>query len=180
MAIILAWLDDVLPGRAEREMPPAFGDEASQTAINSIPGQVLITWLALRDQGISYEQAAEFQAELPERIRLLDVLFHRRRTYKPSGEASDVAATWCGKDFASMVTELGIERVRALSLDQFEWLCSSGECDMHADPNVKNLLAWQDQWKRDNEAYLAEHPVTVSDAEPEYVIKSDNGEANNA
>lgn len=180
MAIILAWLDDVLPGRDEREMPPRFADDASQAALKAPSGQVLLIWIALRHEGISFDQAARIDASEVEQIRLASVLFHRRRSMQPSPTSADVGETWCGKGMASMVSQIGMDRVAALSLDQFEWLCSDGDCDLHADPDVKNRLAWQEQWARDNEAWKATQPPdSTEEFKPEFRVAPENGEVDN-
>jgi hypothetical protein len=179
MAIILAWLDDILPSRNEREMPPRFADEASQAALNAPSGQVLLIWLALRHEGVTFDQAARIDASDLERARLNAVLFHRRRSLQASPTSADVGETWCGKGLASMVSQIGMERLAALSLDQFEWLCSDGECDMHADPDVKNRLAWQEQWNKDNAAWKTTQPPETTEATPDYVIAPGNGEVKN-
>ncbi len=196
MAIILAWLDDVLPGRAEREALPMFDDEASNAALTSPLGQSILIWLALRDQEISFEDAKGIYAESSdiEHVQFINVFFGRRRTRKKSGIPSDVSETWCDKGFVSLVTELGFDQVRSLSLDQFEWLGSGGECDAHADPQVKRTIDIHKKWQEDHEKWKIEQPEEYAAwkatqeiatpeqpiAKPEYVIAAGNGEVNNA
>lgn len=180
LATILGWLDDVLPDRDKREMPPHLGAEESQAALMSPTGQILLVWLALRDQGITYNDAAMIDATEVERLRLINVLFARRRSMQIRDTGvGDIAETWCGKGLASMVSQLGMDRVSSLTLDQFEWLCSDGECDMHADPEVRNLMELQKQWEIDHAKWKAEHPE-ASEVRPEFVIKTSNGEVNGA
>ncbi len=193
MAIILAWLDDVLPGRAEREALPLFNDDASQEAIESPAGRILMLWLALRDHGVSYDEAVTMEIEDVERVRLLDVLYNRRRSLQPSPTRTDISETWCDKGFASMTNELGFAQVRSLTLDQFEWINSGGECDAHADPQVKRAMELNRKWQADHDKWKAEKPeeyeawkaaqeIAAEEpvTRPEYVIAAGNGEANDA
>lgn len=138
-AIVLGWLDDVLPGRAERKMPPNWHDDASQNAMQSLPGKNLLIWLALRHQGVNFEHAGtilDIMTGLPdsegdfEYLRLLDVLLSHRRTVKPvpfdDDEANDIGQTWCSKGMAQIVSAIGMKEALALSMDQFEWLMKEG------------------------------------------------------
>ncbi len=103
-------------------------------------------WLALREHGVTYEQAAadyafreqgadmeseEAKRQAWEQFRLFDALYGRRRTFQPdeTGSSDDVSRTWCGKGMAELAAEYGIEQVGKLSLDQFEWLSSQGTAD---------------------------------------------------
>jgi len=146
MACVLAWLDDVLPGRSERTMPPEFGSQEAQEALRSWPGRFMLSWLAVRDSGISYDDVALLAYPDPEKpgdderadlehVRILDVLFASRRTAaKSDGEKRDVATTWCQAGMAALIREMGAEAVGKLSFDQFEWLMSDGEVDTQAQP----------------------------------------------
>ena len=144
IATLLQWLDDILPGRAERELPPALGDEASQAAMDGPTGQAILRWLALRDQGVSFAEALALEANteedrVKEQARLLEVLFHRRRTWKKSGLGGDISETWCGSGMATLAQEIGFAELRSLTLDQFEWLASGGECDADRSPEAKGF-----------------------------------------
>ncbi len=142
--ILLNWLDDVLPG--ERKELPKVGDEASQKAINSWPGVVLLTWLALREHGVTYEEAAStyaFRAEsvdlesedgkrqLFESVHLFNCFFGRRRTAPKNAGLSgkDISELWCGKGMAELAIQYGIERIAKLTIDQISWLFSGGSLD---------------------------------------------------
>lgn len=146
MATLLSWLDDVLPGRSERVMPPEFSSPEAQEALRSWPGRFLLSWLAVRDMGISYDDVSLLafpdqnnpedveRADL-EHVRLLDVLFGSRRTAtRAEGEKRDISTTWCSEGMASLAREIGVEAMGKLSLDQFEWLMSGGEVDIDARP----------------------------------------------
>ncbi len=134
MGIILAWLDDVLPGK--RDKHPASGDEASQAALASPDGRALLLWLALRDQGVSYSQAWRMEPSEIEFFRVSMVLFGHRKSWKPREEKDngDVADTWCGKGLASLCSQIGIAQVGAMTFDQVEWLITGGNVDEHANP----------------------------------------------
>jgi hypothetical protein len=137
MACILAWLDDIIPNRSDRTFPPELGSEAAQAALNSAHGQVLLTWLALRDSGLSYADCAALDTTELERVRLLQVLFGGRRTADPAPPGgTDVSQTWTGEAFASLAREIGIDAVGRLSRDQFEFLLSGGTADEQASPSA--------------------------------------------
>ncbi len=141
MGILLAWLDDVLPGRADRTCLPEYSDDASQEMLRSPTGQAIVRWLALRDQGISFAEASSLHAENDddqaiEITRLYQVLFERRRTYEPGPLSSDVSEIWCGPGLVTMAKDLGMDAVRALTMDQFEWFASGGSCDEQSSPEM--------------------------------------------
>lgn len=142
LGILLSWLDDVIPGRAGREGPPAINSDEGSTALTSPSGNALLVWIALRDQGVSWDEcgALSDRATHEERFRLLDVLFAHRRTMQPSEGARDISETWCGKGMASMVQAIGYKEALSLSMDQFEWLMSDGEVDHHASPTTRGYL----------------------------------------
>ncbi len=157
VSIILAWLDDVLPGKDEREALPLFRDPASQEALASGTGQTLLLWLALRDQGVSFHDALEMDITELERLCITRILFARRRSLQPDplGINNDISETWCGKGLASLASQIGIDKLASLSLDQLDWLSSGGECDVHADPDN---LAYQRACDMYNEAKAREMP----------------------
>ena len=142
LAIVMSWLDDVLPGRDKRKMPPKVGDEASQAALQSFSGKTLLTWLALRDHGFSFEDACEpvphpldgegeaANKKAVEHFRLMDVFMSRRRTRMPSeGGGEDVSETWWDKGIAELATTYGLAELGKLTLDQVDWLLTGGTAD---------------------------------------------------
>ncbi len=147
MATVMQWLDDVLPGRAERKMPPKIGDEASQAALQSFPGLCMLASLALAPHGFSYAQAAELvprspdddtnEQKIKEWIRLHDVFLSRRRTATKSEGGEDWSESWLGKGHAAFASEYGLEELGNLTLDQYEWLCSGGEADQYAQYDLQ-------------------------------------------
>lgn len=151
MATVMQWLDDVLPGRAERRMPPKIGDEASQKALQSFPGLCMLASLALAPHGFSYAQAAELVPHSPEDdndedkwkqfLRLHEVFMSRRRTMKKGEGGEDWSETWLEKNHARLASEYGLEALGNLTLDQYEWLCSGGEADEGEQYDLKAIMA---------------------------------------
>ena len=141
LAIVINWLDDVIPGRPDRKMPVKVGDKASQNALGSFPGQCLLTWLALRDHGFSYAQAAEIvphpddgEGEAAgrkaiEHFRLMEVYMSRRRTRTPSEGGDDISETWYDKDLCKLAMEYGLAELGRLTLDQYDFILSGGNAD---------------------------------------------------
>lgn len=150
MATVMQWLDDVLPGRADRKMPPKIGDNASQAALQSFPGQTMLTWLALRDHGFSYAQAAALVPRSPddddnqqkaiEYVRLQDVFMARRRTMERIEGGSDWSETWLESNAARFAAEYGLKELGDLTLDQYDWLCSAGKADEFAQFDVQKAV----------------------------------------
>lgn len=141
-ATIVAWLDDVLPGKPEREFPPEVADPASQRALESRPGRTLLVWLALRHDDVTYEAARELwtAASPEEQYRLLDVLMHRRRTARADGAGgTDLGHSWFGEGMAELAVEIGVETMGRLSFDQLEWIASGGKADSHASPEARGF-----------------------------------------
>lgn len=130
-ATLIAWIDDVSPGRADRKAPPLLNAPESQAAIESTHGFVLLVWLALRDQGVGYAAAAALAmaCDEHERARLYDVLFARRRYADRSGLAGeDLAASWWGPGIMAMskrVTML-VNTIGKLTLDQLDCYTTEG------------------------------------------------------
>lgn len=133
-AILLQWLDDVVPGREERKMPPSPSSPEATEALKSKTGKALMIWLALRDHGVNEEGAFAISENLTEAERYLFVraLQTRRRTAlpgEPSRESKGIEATWCEKGVAELVRAIGLDAVKSLSIDQYEWLMQGGELE---------------------------------------------------
>jgi hypothetical protein len=138
MAILLSWLDDILPGKADRKMPPLLSDEASQAALISPSGQCVAVWLALRDQGVTFEQVQEMTVSEIEYVCLMNVLYaHRRTRGEPEPGGRDISETWCSKGMAQLAMEIGMDAVGKLSFDQFEWLMNEGDIDSQHSPQAQ-------------------------------------------
>ncbi len=150
-AILIAWLDDVLPGREERKAPPKYGDDASQAALQDPAGEHLLVWLALRSQGVTWEQAGTLSDQMTaaEKARLGTVLLGRRRTWEPSdGGGTDLGELWTDKGWASLAIELGgLEQLGRLSLDQLEFLMSRGDVDVDPAYSPESLAKMQAEWR---------------------------------
>ncbi len=129
-ALILAWLDDVLPGKTERTTPPLLGDDKSQAALSSAKGWELLVWLGLRADGTTWNEAKAiaFEATAEERFIFHGALFARRRTKQPGPGGEDLAEAWVGPMMTAMCERFGmsLESIAALTLDQVECLNSDG------------------------------------------------------
>jgi len=136
------------PGVASEQCRRSFGSPEAQEALRSWPGRFLISWLAVRDTGISYDDVSLLvfpnqdepkdveRADL-EHVRLLDVLFASRRTAtKEEGQKRDISTTWCQSGMATLAREIGVDAIGKLSYDQFEWLSAGGIVDEHAEPSI--------------------------------------------
>lgn len=130
LSMILAWLDDVLPGQAERQLPPKISDEASQAALNSLEGWRMLCWVALRHSGLSPDAVdrKSVMASGEQQSRVLTVLFSRRRTIKLGRTGEDISEGWWGPTLAAMWkngSKLPHD-VGKLSLDQLDALIDEG------------------------------------------------------
>ncbi len=135
-ALILAWLDDVLPGKTERTMPPLLGSDESQAALSSTKGWELLVWLGLRADGTTWNEAVAIAREATdvERVRFIDVIYARRRTWKLGPGGEDLGLVWAGPIFAGtyesegMCQRLGmtLDDIAALTLDQIDCLQAMG------------------------------------------------------
>ncbi len=150
-AVVLAWLDDVLPGRADRKMPPALSSKEAQDALQGSVGKMLLTWLPLRHQGVSFGEAADLSAAMTDiqRVRWYDILFaHRRTKTDEPGSGKDIAETWCSKGMAQLVTAIGFRGALDLSMDQFEWLMREGDTeDENPEFSPEKLAERQAYWR---------------------------------
>ncbi len=135
-ALILAWLDDVLPGKTERTTPPLLGDDKSQAALSSAKGWELLVWLGLRADGTTWNEAKAiaFEATVEERFIFHGALFARRRTKQPGPGGEDLAEAWVGPMLSGTAESQGmcerfgmtLEDIAQLTLDQVECLNSNG------------------------------------------------------
>lgn len=132
-ALLIAWLDDVLPGRADRVLAPKFGDDESQDALGSQTGRAVLAYASLRHAGVSWEEAAAISREATEEewARLLDVMFSRRRYLKPGGGGRDLAEGWWGPSVLAMAEKYQqtMEPLGRLTLDQIDCMATEGGAD---------------------------------------------------
>lgn len=168
LAILAAWLDDVLPGWKGRVMPPEFGSDEAAAALESAEGRRLMAWVALRHSGVSWERVGDLLSlASPEEVTWLQlVTARRRRTIKarPTADGKDLFAAWWGPNLAAMAERfhLSPEAAGRLSLDQYAMLCSSGAPD--EEPQAIDMNELQARWERDHAAYLATREEGVGDA----------------
>lgn len=129
-ATIAAWLDDVLPGRADRTVPPELTGDEAQAALDSDAGKALLAWVGLRHLGISYEHAAHrmLTAGDLEQTRYLLVLFGRRRTDATPRIADENAVTWWGPNLAALCDRLHKtpDEIGRLTIDQVHCIATEG------------------------------------------------------
>lgn len=131
-ALLLGWLDDVLPGKDDRVIPPRLGDDASQEALDTVLGKVTIAYAALRHQGIGYSRCAEMvcRSTPEEWASFLAAAFARRRTAKDDGPGDrDIAEIWFGPSFATVCERYPgymLETIGRLTLDQYALLTGQG------------------------------------------------------
>jgi hypothetical protein len=128
-AVLVAWIDDVLPGKESRELPPKLSDEASQQALDSPMGWSVQAWAALRHVGVTYDRACSLilGASDDEKRRFATVLYRKRPSYKPSGQGADIGEAWWGPQVASLTERgLSVTQIGAMTLDQVDMLFSDG------------------------------------------------------
>ncbi len=135
-AILLAWLDDVLPGKPDRTTPPLLGSAESQAALASTKGWEMLVWLALRADGTTWPEAVALAREATdvERVCFLDALYARRRTWTPGPGGEDLGTVWAGPIFAGGPEHVGmcerlsmsLEEIAKLTLDQIDCLNGMG------------------------------------------------------
>ncbi len=146
----IQWLDDVIPGREDRKMPPKIGDEASQRALQSFPGLCMLASLALTPHGFSYAQAAAIVPRSPDDdedelkwtqfLRLHEVFMARRRTMGKIEGGSDWSEAWFESNAARFAAEYGLKELGDLTLDQYDWLCSIGKADEIAQYDIQKAV----------------------------------------
>lgn len=141
-AILVAWLDDVLPGKESRELPPKLSDEESQKALDSPMGWSVQAWAALRHVGVTYDKACSLilGASDDEKRRFSTVFYRKRPTYKPSGQGTDIGEAWWGPQVANLSERgLSVGQIGAMTLDQVDMLFSGG-----GENEQPGRLAWDD------------------------------------
>lgn len=138
-ALIVAWLDDILPGYEERILPPRFLSDDAQAKMETPLGWCILAWAGMRHQtGMSWDHVSSlilntFKPDYPpgpsERSRLISVLFRRRKTLDLSlADSNDLGEAWWGPMVESLCTNLGftIHEVAAMTLDQIDCLGRKG------------------------------------------------------
>src|SRR5271166_4648603 len=153
-AFVLAWLDDWLPGKEARIIPPRFLSSEAQEAIETPLGRCVLMWSSVRHSGVTWEQC---QRLLPlqdsqEWARIVAVLFRRRKTLKASGTGQDIGEAWWGRTVEGLCTMLGItiDQVADLSLDQIACLGRKG-----LEEENPGVISWEDMQHRWEESKKA-------------------------
>ena len=148
-ALIIAWLDDVLPGHSDRALPPRFLSDEAQESLNSPLGRCVLCYAGMRHSGVSWERCQELaiRAEPAEWSRLLTILFRRRRGIEPSGDSEDLGEGWWGPLVTGFCTELGYrpEDLANFTLDQLDCLGRDGLKD--EKPGVLTIDEVQKMWE---------------------------------
>ena len=129
LAMLVAWLDDVLPGRDARNVPPDFGADESIEALDSQEGRSIQVYAALRHHGVTPHHAADLAAFVSdvEWLRFQQVVFSRRRTIISTGGGEDLSVAWWGPIVESLTERgLSVESIAGLSLDQLDAVAIDG------------------------------------------------------
>lgn len=133
LAVVMAWLDDVLPDKAARSVPPSMGDEASIAALESRNGRAVVAYAALRHRGATMADAtrAVDNSDAVEWATFLAAFFARRRTEKGDGpgDGRGLSEVWFGPDFATICERYPghtLESIGRLTLDQYALLMGQG------------------------------------------------------
>lgn len=142
-ALVLAWLDDVLPGKADRKVPPPLDSPESAAALESGPGRAVLAFATLRHGGVTYERVAALtqEADEVEWTAFLSAVFAQRRTSEGGGGSGrDMADTWFGPNLFNLCERLSgytLDAAGRLTLDQYTLLAGEGVPD--EDPRQ---LSW--------------------------------------
>lgn len=149
-AAFIAWLDDVVPGQAERKTPVSLESPEAQAAMNSPMGWAVLVWIALRHLGVSYEQAESLslQASEPEKLRFLTVIYRRRGTLPEQiTNGKDVSKSWWGPTIVGLVEHyhLSLDQIGRMTLDQIE--CISTDGAPYEDPDRLTVDQVQAMWE---------------------------------
>ncbi len=134
-ALLLAWLDDVLPGKADRKLAPKLWSDEAQKALDSSPGRCVLAHAVLRHQGHDFNETRRMASDASplEWAAFLDAVFARRRTMKDSpSDGKDMAETWIGPSLHNLCEKFGgytLESAARLTLDQYALLANEGAAE---------------------------------------------------
>jgi hypothetical protein len=149
-ALIIAWLDDTLPGYDERNLPPQFLSDEAQAVLGTPLGRCVLAYAGLRHYGVTWSQCKSLtlEATSDEWSRLLKIFFRRRRNLQQSGEAEDLGEGWWGPMVSSFCMELGYrpEDLESLTLDQLDCLTKHGLED--EKPGILTIEEVQAMWEK--------------------------------
>lgn len=148
-ALVIAWLDDILPGHADRTLPPRFLGKEAQAALETPFGRCVLAWAAMRHSGLTWNQCQSLalNAQPEQWSRLLTILFRRRKNIRQSLEAEDLGEGWWGPMVAGFCTELSYrpQDLESLSLDQLDCLVKRGLED--EKPGILTVEEVQAMWE---------------------------------
>jgi hypothetical protein len=148
-ALIIAWLDDVLPGHEERNLPPRFLSDEAQTALDTPLGRCVLAYAGLRHAGVTWErcQSLVLGSTPGEWSRLLGIFFRRRRNLQQTGEAEDLGEGWWGPMVERFCAELGYqpEDIAGMTLDQVDCLGRQGL--ENEKPGILTIEEVQKMWE---------------------------------
>ena len=154
-ALVIAWLDDVLPGYEERKLPPRFLSDEAQAMLDTPLGRCVLAYAGLRHAGVTWNrcQTLSLEATPAEWSRLMRIFFRRRRNLKQSGEAEDLGEGWWGPMAAGYCMELGYrpEDLAGFTLDQLDCLGKKGLDD--EKPGVLTIDEVQKMWMEAREKH---------------------------
>ena len=130
LALVIAWLDDYLPGKDDRIMPPRFLSDEAQQAIETPLGWCVLGWAGLRHFGLSWQRTSRLMlaADAADRSRLVSVFLRRRKTIVSSCDREDLGEGWWGPMVEKLCSglQITIEEVARMTLDQIECLGNQG------------------------------------------------------
>lgn len=148
-ALVIAWLDDVLPGYHERSLPPRFLSDEAQAALDTPLGRCVLTYAGLRHSNVTWDrcQSIALESTPSEWSRLLTIFFRRRKNLKHSGDAEDLGESWWGPTVERFCSELGcqLEDFANFTLDQMDCLGRQGLED--EKPGILTLDEVQKMWE---------------------------------
>jgi hypothetical protein len=130
-ALVVAWLDDVIPGRTDRTQSPELRSDEAKAAMDEPAGWITLAWAGLRHHGASYVDVATLatRATDEEKARYLNVVFSRRRTLKPGPDGNDIARAWFGPNLSALCEHYpghSLADAGRLTLDQYDLLAGQG------------------------------------------------------
>lgn len=131
-ALLLAWLDDVLPGKPDRVVPPDLNSPEASAALESAPGRAVLAYAVLRREGMPYKTLAALarEADPVEWAAFLSAAFAGRRTAKDDDTPGhDIARAWFGPNLANLCERFPgytLDAAARLTLDQYALLAGEG------------------------------------------------------
>lgn len=149
-SLVIAWLDDILPGYSTRDLPPRFLSDESQEALETPLGRCVLAWAGLRHSGITWRRCQELVlgAAPEEWSRLLTIFFRRRRNLQLLGDSEDLGEGWWGPIVERFCSDIGYrpEDLGLLTLDQLDCLGKKGL--ENEKPGILTIEEVQEMWEK--------------------------------